>query len=110
MNVASILTTLAPALIVFAVYVVTKQFPPSLDNAFLSKAPVWWSRNQETWDMAYVYLAKKYLQYAIALLVICVVFSFVNWEYSVAVGYIMLVVFMILAAYQQRAYMQEKVK
>jgi hypothetical protein len=101
---------MTPSLIAFAIYVVTKQFPPSLDNPFLSKAPSWWSRDQETWDMAYTYLAKKYFQYAIILAGICVVSSFIDWEYNKAIGYGMLVIFIILAAYQQRVYMQDKVK
>lgn len=110
MNIDSILTTITPALIAFAVYIVTKQFPPSLDNGFLSKAPSWWSRDQDTWDKAYAFLAKKQLQYAMVLLVICIGCSFIDWEYNLVIGYGMLVIFMILAIFQQRAYMQEKVK
>jgi|TARA_R110002051_G_scaffold124451_2_gene197675 hypothetical protein len=110
MNIDSILTTITPALIAFALYAITKQFPPSLDNSFLSKAPAWWSRDQETWDKAYEFLAKKYLQYALVLLVICIGSSFIDWEYNIAIGYVMLVIFMILAAYQQRAFMQDSVK
>ena len=95
MNIDSILTTITPALIAFALYAITKQFPPSLDNSFLSKAPAWWSRDQE---------------YALVLLVICIGSSFIDWEYNIAIGYVMLVIFMILAAYQQRAFMQDSVK
>jgi hypothetical protein len=110
MNIDSILTTITPALIAFAVYIVTKQFPPSLDNGFLSQAPSWWSRDQDTWDKAYAFLAKKQLQYAIVLLVICIGCSFIDWEHNLAIGYIMLVVFMILAVFQQRAYMEKTIK
>lgn len=110
MNIDSILTTITPSLIAFAVYIISKQFPPSLDNAFLLKAPAWWSRDQETWYKSYAFLAKKQLQYAVVLLAICIGCSFINWEHKVAIGYVMLVVFMILAAYQQRVYMRDTIK
>ncbi len=110
MNTTAILTTMAPALIAFIAYGVVRFSPPSLDNAFISKNPQWWSRDQETWDKAYAFLAKKYLLYAGILLIFCGVMYFIPWEYAISLGYIVLALLMLLAQYQVRSYMQDKVK
>ncbi len=110
MNTTVILTTFAPALIALIAYGVVRFSPPSIDNAFISKTPQWWSRDQDTWDKAYAFLAKKYALYAIFLFVFCGGMFFVKWGYAISLGYIVLVLLLILAQYQVRRYMQDKIK
>lgn len=106
----TILTTIAPALIGLALYINTKYFAPSLGNAFLSKAPEWWSRDQVTWDQAFAFLAQKYGIGTIALFGICGCLLFIKSPYAAYGGYIALVAYVLLSNYQVRSYMQEKVK
>ncbi|MEP0263282.1 hypothetical protein [Dokdonia sp.] len=110
MNITTILTIMAPALIALIAYGIVRFFPPSIDNAFILKAPQWWSRDQQTWDKAYVFLAKKYILYTIILFVFCGAMFFVNWGYAMSLGYILLVFLLLLAQLQVRRYMQDTVK
>ena len=110
MNFPTILTTVTPALISLALYINSKYFPPSIGNAFLSKAPEWWSRDETTWNKAYSFLAQKYGICTIALFGICGGLLFLKTPYAVYGGYVALVAYVILANYQVRSYMQEKVR
>lgn len=110
MNTTSILTTIAPALIALIAYIVVRFSPPSLDNAFILKGPQWWSRDQETWDKSYTFLAKKYLLSTIILFVFCGAMFFIDWEYAISLGYLLLVLLILLAQYQARSYMKNTVK
>jgi len=110
MDISTILTTLAPALISLALFINTRYFAPSIGNAFLSKAPEWWMRDQDTWDKAYTVLAQKYGIGTIALFVLCSCLLFLVTPYAAYGGYAALVAYVVLANYQVRSYMQEKVK
>ena len=113
MNTTMIITTIAPALIMIIVYIIVRFFPAStdsIDKSFISKAPQWWARDQKTWNTAHYYLAKKYFIYAIILTIFCVGMIFITWEYASILGYILLIVFILLANYQVRAYMQDHIK
>jgi hypothetical protein len=110
MNFPALLTTFAPALISLALFINTRYFPPSLGNPFLSKAPEWWMRDQATWDKAYSFLAQKYGIGTIALFALCSCLLFLESPYAAYGGYIALVAYVVLANYQVRSYMQEKVK
>lgn len=106
----TILTTLAPALIGLALFINTKYFPPSIGNTFLSKSPEWWMRDQNTWDKAYSFLAQKYGIGTIALFAICSCLLFLESPYAAYGGYVALIAYVLLSNYQVRSYMQEKVK
>lgn len=110
MSLPTILTTLAPALISLALFINTRYFPPSMGNTFLSKAPEWWSRDQSTWDRAFTFLAQKYGIGTVALFAICSCLLFIKNPYAAYGGYAALITYVILANYQVRLYMQEKVK
>ena len=110
METTKILTTFAPALICFVVYLVTSKFPPSIDNAFISKTPEWWARDQKTWDIAFVQLTKGYLYCTLALVVVCAISMVIDWEYNMVIGYVALIILMLLVQYRVRAFMQDKIK
>ncbi len=111
MNNTPLLTTMAPAIMAIIFFAANKFFPPSISNGgFFSKAPEWWARNQKTWDTAFSYLTKKLGIYAVALSAICFGLTFIDWEYAPLLGFLLLFVFFLLANYQTRAYMQDKVK
>ena len=110
MTFPTILTTLTPALIGMALYISSKYFPPSMGNPFLSKAPAWWSRDQKTWDKAYSFLSQKYGIGTVALFAICGCLLFIESPYAPFGGYVALIAYVLLANYQVRVYMTEKVK
>lgn len=110
MNITTILTIMAPALIALIAYGIVRFFPPSIDNAFILQAPQWWSRDQETWDKAYAFLAKKYILYTIILFVFCGAMFLVDWGYAMSLGYIVLVLLLLIAQFQVRSYMRDSVQ
>lgn len=111
MNTTPLLTTLAPGLMALIFYAANRFFPPSISNGgFFSKAPEWWARDEKTWNTAFSYLTNKLGIYALVLLVICIGLTFVHWEYAPLIGFVLLFVFFMLANYQTRAYMLDKVK
>lgn len=110
MNTTQIITTITPALIAFIAFVMVRYFPPSIDKSFMSQAPQWWARDQDTWDKAYAFLAKKYMYYSILLAIVCTTLLFIHWEYGISLSYILLVVLILYAQYQVRVYMQNTVK
>ncbi|AEE19231.1 hypothetical protein JM84_0406 [Dokdonia sp. Hel_I_63] len=110
MDFPTILTTLAPALISLALYINTRYFPPSMGNSFLAKSPEWWMRDQATWNSAYSFLAQKYGIGTIALFAICSCLFFLESPYAAYGGYVALIAYVILANYQVRSYMTDKIK
>ena len=110
MDFPSILTTLTPAFISLALYIISKYFPPSLGNSFLTQSPEWWSRDQTTWDKAYTFLTQKYGTSTIALFAMCGSLLFLKNPYAVLGGYVALIAYVLLINYQVRTYMKEKVQ
>ncbi len=110
MNTNHIITIITPALIAFVAFIIVRYFPPSIDKSFMSQAPQWWARDQDTWDKAYAFLAKKYMYYSILLAIICISLLFIDWEYGISLSYILLIVLILYAQYQVRTYMQNKIK
>ena len=102
------LTVLAPALILLVIAVGTRFFPPSLGNAFLIKGPNWWSRDEQTWDIAYCYLAKRYAVLGAVLTLCCGVFYFLDWNYAPYFGFGLLLFFLFVAHFLTRKYMRSK--
>lgn len=109
-KILSILITLVPACIGLLLYIKSKYFQPTLGDPSLSKAPVWWSRDQATWDKAHHFLAQKYGIGTVALFAICGCLLFVTSPYAPYGGYVALIAYVLLANYQVRVYMMEKVK
>ena len=103
-----ILTTFTPALILLFIAVVTRYFPPTKGNAFLIKGPQSWAKDEDIWNKAYQYLAKRYAVYGILLTFCCGLIYFLDWKYADILGYIVLILLVILAQYQARKYMKGK--
>lgn len=110
MNLLTTILTLVPAFIGLALYISVKFFQPPLGNSVRSKAPVWWSRDQATWDKAHQFLSQKYGIGTIALFAICGCLLFVTSPYAQYGGYVALMAYVLLTNYQVRVYMMEKVK
>lgn len=106
----SILITLTPACVSLLLYIKSKYFQPPLGHPSRSKAPVWWSRDQATWDKAHQFLSQKYGIGTVALFAICGCLLFISSPYAMYGGYVALIAYVLLAHYQVRVYMMEKVK
>lgn len=110
MTFAQTLTALAPALIMGFLWIITKFSPPSINGVENSRSPEWWRRDQKTWDTAQKITAKKYALFAVILGIYCITTLFFNWTFSSFLGYGLLIFFFLLAQYQVRSYMNEKMK
>lgn len=110
MNTPIILTAIAPALILLFVFAILRFFPPSINTDFILKAPGWWSRDQATWDKGHLLLAQKYLLYGVMLLLFCLVVLFLEWTFGATIGYVLLIVFFVLANLQVRKIMEKSNK
>lgn len=107
MNTTLIITSLAPAIMLFLIGLIVRFFPPTRDNnALISKAPEWWSRDQDTWDRAHSMLSKWYLIYSLVLAAFCLLLLFLKVGYGSTLGYILLAALFLFANIQVRRYME----
>ena len=111
MDTTLIITSLAPAIMLFLIALIVRFFPPTRDNnALIMKAPDWWSRDQNTWDLAHAMLAKRYMIYSLILAGVCALLLYFEMGYGATLGYILLAVLFLLANYQVRKEMESKVR
>jgi len=111
MDTTLIITSFTPAIMLFLVAMAVRFFPPTREgNAIVMSAPEWWRRDEKTWEKAYTFLSKRYLQLSIALAALCAALLFFNLSYGATLGYLFLVAFFVLAQVQVRQYMNAKVK
>lgn len=106
-----ILSNFTPAIMLFLVAMATRFFPPTKEGSAITiSAPEWWRRDQKTWESAYKFLSKRYLQYSILLAGICVVFLFFDLSYGATIGYLLLIAFFAIAQVQVRHFMNTSIK
>ena len=111
MDTTHIITSLAPAIMLFLIAMIVKFSPPTRDNnALIVKAPEWWARDQKTWDLAHSILAKRYTIYGIILAALCGALLFLKVPYGPTLGYLLLAVLFVLANVQVRRYMNSTIK
>jgi len=108
---AVIITNLAPAIMLLIVAMIVRLFPPTRDNnPLIASVPDWWKRDQQTWSKAHKMLSKYYLIYSVVLACCCVAIMLLETVYGATIGYVLLVVFFVLANFQVRRFMSRKVK
>lgn len=111
METTHIITSLAPAIMLFLMAMIVKFFPPTRNNnALIIKAPEWWARDQKTWDLAHSMLAKRYMVFSLVLALLCAVLLFLKVSYGATLGYALLAVLFVLANVQIRKYMNSNIK
>ncbi len=102
-----ILLSILPSVMLFLCGYLIKKFIPKRENAFWSKAPQWWSINDQVWNSGFQNLSKLYIRYSIYSFIISILtaISF-HHHLAIAICFVVTLIFASAAVFKNHSYMQ----